>query len=60
MVWLMRRCTGCGRYTLRKDSCPYCGGKPRIPHPAKFSPEDKYAEYKGMMRNLTDERDDSG
>ena len=50
----------CGRYTLRKDSCPCCGGKLHIPHPAKFSPEDKYAEYKGMMRNLTYERDDRG
>jgi len=52
MVWLARRCTECKRYTLRKDKCPYCGGNLRIPHPAKFSPDDKYAKYKGMMRSL--------
>jgi len=42
----------CGRYTLKKDSCPYCGGKLRIPHPAKFSPDDKYAKYRVAMRNI--------
>ncbi|HDJ04400.1 RNA-protein complex protein Nop10 [Candidatus Bathyarchaeota archaeon] len=52
MVWLMRRCVDCGRYTLKKDSCPYCGGKLRIPHPAKFSPDDKYAKYRVAMRNI--------
>ncbi len=52
MVWLARKCTECKRYTLRKDRCPYCGGIVRIPHPAKFSPDDKYAKYKGMMRSL--------
>jgi H/ACA ribonucleoprotein complex subunit 3 len=52
MVWLIRKCVECKNYTLRNDKCPYCGGKVRIPHPAKFSPEDKYAKYKGMMRNL--------
>jgi len=48
----MRRCVDCGRYTLKKDSCPYCGGKLRIPHPAKFSPDDKYAKYRVAMRNI--------
>jgi H/ACA ribonucleoprotein complex subunit 3 len=52
MVWLMGKCTECGRYTLRKDACPHCGGKVRIPHPAKFSIDDKYAVHKGMMRNI--------
>jgi rRNA maturation protein Nop10 len=28
-----------------------------MPHPAKFSPDDKYAKYKGMMRRLEYERD---
>ena len=51
MVWLMRRCTECEKYTFNKDKCPHCGGKVSIPHPAKFSPDDKYAKYKGMMRS---------
>ena len=45
MKWLMRKCIQCLRYTL-KDACPYCGHSTRIPHPAKFSPDDKYAKYR--------------
>ncbi|MCS7385684.1 MAG: RNA-protein complex protein Nop10 [archaeon GB-1867-005] len=52
MPWLLRKCTKCGRYTLRKDACPYCGGSLRIPHPAKFSPDDKYARYRRLMKKL--------
>jgi H/ACA ribonucleoprotein complex subunit 3 len=26
--------------------CPYCGGKVHIPHPPKFSPDDKYVRYR--------------
>jgi len=55
MVWLMRKCTKCGKYTLKNDRCPYCAGTVHIPHPAKFSPDDKYAKYKGMMRDLRNE-----
>jgi H/ACA ribonucleoprotein complex subunit 3 len=45
MKWLMRKCNQCSRYTL-KDICPHCGSSTRIPHPAKFSPDDKYAKYR--------------
>ena len=50
MVWLLRKCVKCGKYTLRKDTCPYCGGSIRIPHPAKFSPTDKYLKYRMAMK----------
>jgi H/ACA ribonucleoprotein complex subunit 3 len=50
MVWLLRKCVKCGKYTLRTDSCPYCGGNVRVPHPAKFSPDDKYLKYRMLMR----------
>jgi H/ACA ribonucleoprotein complex subunit 3 len=46
MVWLLRKCEKCGGYTLRKEACPHCGGKTRVPHPAKFSPDDKYLKYR--------------
>ncbi len=46
---ILRRCRDCGRYTLRKDKCPYCGGELRVPHPPRFSPEDKYRRYKLFM-----------
>jgi H/ACA ribonucleoprotein complex subunit 3 len=42
----MRRCTKCKRYTLARDKCPYCGGELEVPHPYRFSPVDKYVEYR--------------
>ena len=52
MVWLLRNCIKCGEYTLKHDTCPTCGGEVHIPHPAKFSPEDKYARYRRAMRKV--------
>jgi len=52
MVWLLRKCEKCGRYTLNKMACPQCGGKVRIPHPAKFSPQDRYAKYRMMLKEV--------
>ncbi|HDI31646.1 MAG TPA: RNA-protein complex protein Nop10 [Thermofilum sp.] len=46
---LIRKCISCNRYTL-KETCPYCGGKTRSPHPPKFSPEDRYGEYRRKMK----------
>jgi H/ACA ribonucleoprotein complex subunit 3 len=37
-------------YTLRSDKCPYCGGELRAAHPAKFSPEDPYGDYRRKMK----------
>jgi H/ACA ribonucleoprotein complex subunit 3 len=48
--WLLRICEKCGKYTLKKDRCPYCGGNVRIPHPPKFSPDDKYLKYRMAMK----------
>jgi H/ACA ribonucleoprotein complex subunit 3 len=50
MVWLLRICERCRNYTLRKDTCPYCSGKVRVPHPPKFSPEDKYLKYRMALK----------
>jgi H/ACA ribonucleoprotein complex subunit 3 len=44
--YLLRRCEACKEYTLHVDACPRCGGRVRLPHPAKFSPDDKYIAYK--------------
>ena len=46
MKWLLRRCKKCGRYTLRRDKCPVCGGELYVPHPPRFSPEDRYVAYR--------------
>ncbi|MEM0001004.1 MAG: RNA-protein complex protein Nop10 [Desulfurococcaceae archaeon] len=50
MNWLMRRCKNCGRYTLTKERCPHCGGELVVPHPPRFSPVDKYVEYRLRMK----------
>ncbi|GAY25838.1 ribosome biogenesis protein [Desulfurococcaceae archaeon AG1] len=45
MKYRIRKCPKCGRYTL-KEKCPICGAETISPHPARFSPEDKYVEYR--------------
>ncbi len=52
---ILRRCKKCGRYTMRKDRCPYCGGELEVPHPPKFSPEDKYGRYRLLMKIMSGE-----
>jgi H/ACA ribonucleoprotein complex subunit 3 len=52
MVWLLRRCLNCGRYTLSKEKCPYCNGEVRVPHPPKSSIYDKYREYRRRMKEI--------
>jgi H/ACA ribonucleoprotein complex subunit 3 len=46
MPKLLRKCASCGRYTLKKDICPYCKGRLVMPYPPRFSPADKYGEYR--------------
>lgn len=53
MPWLLRKCVKCGAYTLNKDRCPYCGGPVRLPHPPKFSLDDKYAKYRRLMKKMS-------
>lgn len=31
---------------MKTDVCPYCRGKLTMPYPPKFSPQDKYGEYR--------------
>jgi H/ACA ribonucleoprotein complex subunit 3 len=50
MVWLLRKCEKCASYTLKVDKCPYCGGRLHTPHPAKFSPNDKYARHRVALK----------
>ncbi|MCK5627939.1 RNA-protein complex protein Nop10 [Candidatus Bathyarchaeota archaeon] len=50
MVQLLRTCRRCEKYTLERKLCPYCGGEVRIPHPPKFSPEDKYLKYRIALK----------
>jgi len=45
MKWRIRKCPQCNRYTL-SEVCPKCGAKTIVPHPPRFSPEDKYVKYR--------------
>jgi H/ACA ribonucleoprotein complex subunit 3 len=42
---LLSKCTACGSYTM-KFVCPKCGQATGFAHPAKYSPDDKYAKYR--------------
>lgn len=55
MQWLLRVCTSCGRYTLRRDKCPECGSPLRVPHPPRFSPEDRYVKYRYLIKKARGE-----
>ncbi len=45
----IRKCLNCGRYTF-KEVCPYCGSKTRSVLPPKFSPDDKWGNYRRKMK----------
>lgn len=47
MKFQLRKCPQCKIYTL-KEECPKCAKKTTTAHPAKFSPDDKYARYRIM------------
>lgn len=49
MQWKIRKCPQCKSYTLR-ELCPYCNTKTISPHPPRFSPEDRYVEYRVKMK----------
>ena len=55
MKSLMFRCVDCGRYTL-SEKCPHCGGRTVTPHPARYSPDDKYARYRSPMAYARDDQ----
>ena len=45
------KCEKCGKYTMN-EICS-CGGKALNPKPPKYSPEDKYAEYRRIAKKET-------
>jgi len=45
---LLMWCASCGTYTM-EVACPKCGAATRAAHPAKYSPDDKYARYRNPL-----------
>ena len=45
MRFQLRKCSECGEYTLN-DECKKCNYPTVLVHPAKLSPDDKYARMR--------------
>lgn len=45
---LLHVCRACGRYTF-SDSCPEGHGATRTPHPARYSPHDRWGKYRRAL-----------
>ncbi len=45
----IRKCPICKDYTF-KEICTKCGSKTFIPIPPKFSPEDRWGDYRRKMK----------
>jgi len=43
------KCSSCNNYTL-ETSCPKCQKPTITPKPPKYSPEDKYGEYRRQIK----------
>lgn len=42
-------CKNCKKYTL-EQSCSICKRETTLPRPPKYSPEDKYGEYRRQIK----------
>ncbi|MCS7112256.1 MAG: RNA-protein complex protein Nop10 [Ignisphaera sp.] len=49
MRWRLRKCPVCKTYTLR-EICANCNTKTLVPHPHRFSPEDRYVAYRVLSK----------
>jgi H/ACA ribonucleoprotein complex subunit 3 len=46
---LLRVCRTCGRYTMAA-ACPADHTETRTPHPARFSPQDRWGKYRRALQ----------
>lgn len=46
---LLRVCRVCGRYSLAAN-CPVDQSETRTPHPARFSPQDRWGKYRRALQ----------
>jgi len=50
---ILRVCRTCHRYTVLA-ACPECGAATRSPHPARFSPQDRFGAYRRKLYALAE------
>ncbi|MCK4279855.1 MAG: RNA-protein complex protein Nop10 [Candidatus Thorarchaeota archaeon] len=53
MMTQLYKCADCGYYTLDDSKCPKCGKRVKTPHPARYSPQDKYGDYRRRAKKRT-------
>lgn len=51
------KCPKCDEYTLSEKYCPKCGSLVTDPKPPKYSPQDKYGEYRRKAKRITEKTD---
>ena len=49
MKTLLRMCPSCQEYTLA-EKCPRDGTPTEVPVPPRYSPDDRYGEYRRKLR----------
>jgi H/ACA ribonucleoprotein complex subunit 3 len=52
----LRRCPACQEYSL-EERCARCGAATLVPVPPRYSPEDRYGEYRRRLKKERGERD---
>ncbi|MCK9313888.1 MAG: RNA-protein complex protein Nop10 [Methanocorpusculum sp.] len=52
MTGHIHKCPECNTYTLLK-TCQKCGSSTISVHPARYSPEDHYGEFRRMVKSWT-------
>ncbi|MBR7123267.1 MAG: RNA-protein complex protein Nop10 [Candidatus Methanomethylophilaceae archaeon] len=53
----LRKCESCNTYTL-KDTCPNCGKASKQAAPPRYSPDDRYGEYR--RKSIIEEYGENG
>jgi H/ACA ribonucleoprotein complex subunit 3 len=53
------KCTKCNKYTLNQKTCPKCGGIVSDPKPPKYSPQDKYGDYRRKAKRKIQQQETS-
>ncbi|MCK4443222.1 MAG: RNA-protein complex protein Nop10 [Thermoplasmata archaeon] len=48
----IRKCRSCDVYTLM-EACSACGGPTVMAIPPRYSPEDKYGDYRRKLKKMT-------
>ena len=53
----LRKCRNCNLYTM-KEKCPQCGAPSSPSIPPRYSPDDRYGEYR--RKSIRDEYGENG